>query len=905
MKEEKNSSIRRFVDSSIGRMTCGRGGRATMKSGGLAVVRLLSLILSLFTFTFSLYAAREFDEVTVNKDASGVVTSFDITFKASAEAATNTLFFAYGETDGGDTTNGWAHVEPVAYVRPGDTVVSVTAPDGIGVEIFHGRFFLSDGVWLPYDTRYESYTRNNCYIDTGFIPNQDTRVVADLTINGCEYWFGCWSVNYGSGAFAIRWENATQIYRGFGGCGNIKSDVTITTGNRYILDFNKNVVSLTGVDGTLGFPTNTYSTSAFSTSPRTLYLFAFNQAGSPTSGGNTTMHGCRIYDDGTLVRDFIPVSKDGTAYMFDAAGCALYPFLGGGTPTAGAVVTDDPLAVGEGTIVASTASQEFEDIREFTVVRWDPSATGSGSGETWADAYTDFSAALARAGAYEGEVWIKGGNYTVSSAMTLRNNVAILGGFAGTDGVYADDDAERAARDPADNPTVFTTTNGTQIDLDKSGTVDQTAVMDGITFLNSTGGWLVYSSNNGHVYANPVFTNCTFAGGGVQFQKSAASFHDCRFERLRDGSYGRIFLENTDSPVVFDGCSFTSVTNDSQYGMINFASGASGRFSRCRFIDCVGQHSTGPATIGNNGSSEPLVECTFENCRTAGGGLAKVAGMTDCRVENCYGEGLRLFAPAGRIVRTSFIGNTVHAGNAVLTSTTNHVAVLKPSQVTTFINCTFDGNVCEAECGEGVTAVRSTVCWSYNNSMGGAVNSTFRNNTVDHDLTAIGIVNDNKDLVAGYDVQLVNVVAVNADRDYIAARTFGGTTGGFCIYSSYLQGFVYEYAQLTLYDDIRTEDPACESGCLDDGLHRAIRLSSGSHAKRHRGRNVEVGANGVIRFKNKNGTYISAFNDQSRAAPTEPITLLGDILGNPREDGKFVPGSSQFFKPRGAVIIFR
>ena len=48
MMRSENSSICRFVDSSIGRMTCGRGGRAT-----LAVVRLLFLTLSFFTFSLS------------------------------------------------------------------------------------------------------------------------------------------------------------------------------------------------------------------------------------------------------------------------------------------------------------------------------------------------------------------------------------------------------------------------------------------------------------------------------------------------------------------------------------------------------------------------------------------------------------------------------------------------------------------------------------------------------------------------------------------------------------------------------------------------------------------------------------------------------------------------------------
>ena len=44
----------------------------------------------------------------------------------------------------------------------------------------------------------------DAYIDTGFKPNQNTRVVMDVTVlSGREYWFGCWNSAYNRGAFAV------------------------------------------------------------------------------------------------------------------------------------------------------------------------------------------------------------------------------------------------------------------------------------------------------------------------------------------------------------------------------------------------------------------------------------------------------------------------------------------------------------------------------------------------------------------------------------------------------------------------------------------------------------------------------------------------------------------------------
>jgi len=850
-------------------------------------------------------ATRQFGEIVVNK-VNEVVSSFDVGFAATTDETPSTLIMAWGATDGGDTTNNWENVKVVGYVMPADVTKHIAAPDGCGISVFHARFFLASGTAVPYDTRYESFQRNGQgYFDTGFIPNQDTRVVADITVHGLEYWFGAWREAYHDMPFAIRWEitSPQKVYCGYGGHNAFTKNMNIQVDKRYVLDFNKNVISMTCTDGTLGFPTNNVGIKKFSSSPNSLYLWAFHEGvATPKveTGGNTTFHGCTIYDNGVKVRDYIPVSKDGVYYMFDLVNCVLNPFSAGMVPIAGAVVTDDPLGKGAGPVYAASKKMEFEDIGALRVLRWDPAATGTGDGKSWENAYTDINAAIKKAGVFKGEVWIKGGTYAPAKSLILCNNVAVMGGFDG--GTYASEDAERAARDPKGNPTVFSTSGTTQVNLDSAGSVDQTAIVDGIQFRN-TSGWLVYASSSGASMAYPLFTNCTFVGRAINLQRAAATFYGCRFENLKGGSYGQIFLENTSGAVNFTDCTFVNTTNSVEYGMINYAGSSSGGFQRCRFEGCVGTSTSGPATIHQHagGTVAALDHCVFVGCRGngGGGGIVHALSMNDCRFEGCGSSANFLQGIAGRIERTSFVSNVVSVSSPGTTSGTNHVAILNATNSrTTLVNCTFDGNACEATYGEGATVVRSTVRWALAGALGGAVNCTFRNNAVDHDLTACSIG-------SGNDVQLVNVVTSNADSAYRAIRTYG-TSGGFCAYSSYLQGFAYDqgYAYLRLYDDIRTDDPRCERKFVDDGLHRVVRLGTNSSAKRRRVRNVEVGANGVLRFKDANGSYNYTFC--SSTAPTTPIALIADMLGNERPDGEFVPGSCQELKPfQGLTLIVR
>lgn len=71
------------------------------------------------------------------------------------------------------------------------------------------------------------------------------------------------------------------------------------------------------------------------------------------------------------------------------------------------------------------------------------------NGETWATAYTDIAQAYADAGQYRGEVWVKKGRYLITKPITMIPNVAIRGGFNGTE-------TEAAQADPETNMTIIT-----------------------------------------------------------------------------------------------------------------------------------------------------------------------------------------------------------------------------------------------------------------------------------------------------------------------------------------------------------------------------------------------------------------------------------------------------------------
>lgn len=170
------------------------------------------------------------------------------------------------------------------------------------------------------------------YIDTGFKPNQDTRIsiTVDFPRSGTTWLYGG-RTSAGSNSFGFLCLNG-QIYR-FDYASSM-NELTIKPTGKFTIDSNKNKCY---INGELAF-TATYTTFA---SPVNMYIFNVNNNGSSKEGSSAKLYSCKIYDNGTLIRDFVPVKRisDGKCGLWDKVTKAFYPNAGAGTFTAGPTAT--------------------------------------------------------------------------------------------------------------------------------------------------------------------------------------------------------------------------------------------------------------------------------------------------------------------------------------------------------------------------------------------------------------------------------------------------------------------------------------------------------------------------------------------------------------------------------------
>lgn len=173
------------------------------------------------------------------------------------------------------------------------------------------------------------------YIDTGFQPNQNTRVVADANVTTITQYMSVFGASDSAGGS----DAVVPVYDGSSSgayfWGNSSASFS-TSGNagRHVVDANKNNLSIDGVQ----------KASAAATSfvcDHSLYLFAYNAAGDAGNKCSMQLYSCQIYDNGTLVRDFVPCyrTSDNVAGLYDTAQGAFYTNAGTGSFSVGSNVT--------------------------------------------------------------------------------------------------------------------------------------------------------------------------------------------------------------------------------------------------------------------------------------------------------------------------------------------------------------------------------------------------------------------------------------------------------------------------------------------------------------------------------------------------------------------------------------
>ena len=171
------------------------------------------------------------------------------------------------------------------------------------------------------------------YIDTGFKPNQNTRVVVDIsatTSHTTKTVFGA-RIGYQNVDYTLWYASDTTLQSNYGDNAGTFSVGSIA--QRLTIDKNKNVTSC----GSYVY-TNTANTfqSAYS-----MYLFGMNQGGTLDSRTvSAKLYSCQIYDNGALIRDFVPCKNaSGVIGLYDLANGVFYQNAGSGAFAAGEEVS--------------------------------------------------------------------------------------------------------------------------------------------------------------------------------------------------------------------------------------------------------------------------------------------------------------------------------------------------------------------------------------------------------------------------------------------------------------------------------------------------------------------------------------------------------------------------------------
>ncbi len=351
-------------------------------------------------------------------------------------------------------------------------------------------------------------------------------------------------------------------------------------------------------------------------------------------------------------------------------------------------------------------------------------ASGNNDGTSWADAFNDLQDALALANSCTNisEIWVAAGTYKPTSgtdrsiSFVIKNNLAIYGGFNGTE-------TQLSERDWTTNETILSGDIGTPGDNnDNSYTVvtgsgtDSTAVLDGFT---------ITMGNASEV----GFGNPNNSGGGMYNNNGSPTVTNTNFLGNTANSYGGgMYNENESSPTVMN-CTFSGNTAGSSGGGMFNRNNSSPTVTNSTFSGNTAESSGGG--IYNSNDSSPMVINITISGNTAGvnGGGMYNFGNSSPTVTNStflgntadFGGGMyNLLSSSPMVTNSTFSENTAESsGGGIYNSNDSSPMV---------INITISGNTAGVNGGgmynvfSSSLTVTNTIIW--NNSANGDFAST-------------------------------------------------------------------------------------------------------------------------------------------------------------------------------------
>lgn len=187
----------------------------------------------------------------------------------------------------------------------------------------------------------------NQWINTSFTPKSTTRVKMSAKFLGgttTSAFFGARSASSATDSksftFLVVSKKPRSDY-----FGSSKSGAQTVSASQVEIDWNKNVC-------TIDSDTITH-TATSAASNQALYIFAVNTAGSATLPASMQLYSCAIYDNGTLVRDFVPCKNaSGAVGLYDLVNAQFYANAGTGTFAAGPEILPPSAPTGLQTVLA-------------------------------------------------------------------------------------------------------------------------------------------------------------------------------------------------------------------------------------------------------------------------------------------------------------------------------------------------------------------------------------------------------------------------------------------------------------------------------------------------------------------------------------------------------------------------
>ena len=190
-------------------------------------------------------------------------------------------------------------------------------------------FQFVSGQTLPSDYIQLEYIQSSGsqYINTGFKPNQDTKIsiTVDFPLSGTTWLYGS-RTSANSNSLGFLCESGSRYRFDYASSTNA---LTVKPTGKFTIYSDKNKCY---INGEL-VVTATYTTF---TSPVNMYIFNNNNNGSLSGGSSAKLYNCSIYDNGVLIRKFIPCKNaSGTVGLYDSVNNQFYQNAGSGTFVAG------------------------------------------------------------------------------------------------------------------------------------------------------------------------------------------------------------------------------------------------------------------------------------------------------------------------------------------------------------------------------------------------------------------------------------------------------------------------------------------------------------------------------------------------------------------------------------------